>query len=273
MGDINAPDFSTPSLDSSLVPEVDRTYGFLGLKLETPLTRVSGMEFYKQQGALAVYRRPTDSLQVGQAHVAYIEYWFEREILRTIALGFDNLKAGTQLRDAFSRVYGRGFGSEQLVSWRGAHAQIIYKIIDKEEGLLVISTLHNVTPDDAELLLDINVIAGRGPDEVAVVLGPPNWWETVRLGGVAHRKAYYQDGYCEIIYILDVADWITINPRITILASKDAIKLLGLPNLPPSFDYGGKLTWNNIANLRSVDFNFGPSGALQFIHVRYRTKQ
>lgn len=141
MGPRTAPDFSKLSLDPALVPEVDRTYGYLGVKLDTPLARLPGMQFAEQRGELAIYHRPDDSLQVGQARVAYIEYRFAGERLREVAIGFDNLVAGTRLRNAFSRVYGRGFGTNRVVCWWGEHAQIRYRVAKGGRGQLLISTV------------------------------------------------------------------------------------------------------------------------------------
>lgn len=134
-----APDFTVPSLDFSPIIAVDRTYGFLGTRLGTPLSQLPDMRLLAQGEEGSIYTRPSDSLQVGGANVSSIEYLFDNDqILAHIFIHFASEDIGVKLRDAFSRVYGRGAGTDKLVYWKGLEADIIYTVKGKG-GYLSIS--------------------------------------------------------------------------------------------------------------------------------------
>ena len=61
--------------------------------------------------------------------------------------------------------------------------------------------------------VNIENIASMTMDKVAIVLGDEDSIEIVSPNGLPCpcKKAYYQNGKYEILYINDVADWITVN--------------------------------------------------------------
>jgi hypothetical protein len=133
-----APNFSKISLDSTPIDGIDRDYGLLGIKLGIPPEQLSGRVLSKAWDDMEAYTRPTDSLQIGKAQASQIEYWFKEGRLVTIMIGFDNEQDGLLIRDAFSRVYGRGFGTDKLVRWIGTEASVIFTVKDGGSGYLSI---------------------------------------------------------------------------------------------------------------------------------------
>jgi hypothetical protein len=133
-----APDFSKISLDSTPIDGIDRDYGLLGIKLGISLEQLPDRVLSKAWDDMEAYTRPTDSLRIGKAQASYIEYWFKAGKLVTIMIGFDNEQDGLLIRDAFARVYGRGFGTDKLVHWIGTEASIIFTVKDKSDGYLSI---------------------------------------------------------------------------------------------------------------------------------------
>jgi hypothetical protein len=132
------PDFSSISLDSTPITGIDRDYGLLGIKLGIAPEQLPGGVLSNKWDDMEAYTRATDSLQIGKAHASSIEYWFKNGKLSTIMIGFDNESDGLLIRDAFSRVYGRGFGTDKLIHWVGLEASIIFTVKDKGCGYLSI---------------------------------------------------------------------------------------------------------------------------------------
>ncbi len=132
------PDFSKVSLDFSPILAVDRSYGFLGIKLGTPLAMLPQMVFSEEREGGYVYKNPSDALKVGSALVSYIEYYFKQSRLAYIFIGFKTEAEGTKLRNSFSRVYGRGYGTDKLVFWRGEETDVIYTVQEGGSGFLSI---------------------------------------------------------------------------------------------------------------------------------------
>lgn len=138
MENTGAPDFSKISLDSTSIAGIDRDYGLLGVKLGITPKQLPGGTLFKAWDDIEAYTRSTDSLQIGKAKASYIEYWFKNGILSSIMVGFNNEQDGLLIRDAFSRVYGRGFGTDKLVHWPGVEASIIFTVRDGNDGYLSI---------------------------------------------------------------------------------------------------------------------------------------
>ncbi len=70
-----------------------------------------------------------------------------------------------------------------------------------------------VIEQQREILINVDDIAGKPPEEVASVLGQPTGEETVNPSGTSCpcEKLIYKDGKVEIVYMNGIADWITAN--------------------------------------------------------------
>lgn len=134
MANLGTPDFSTPSFDSSLIPAVDQAFGLQGLKLNTPIAAIEGLLFLEQREDVRVFTRPADSLHVGPAVVDSIEYCFKEDKLVAIFLAFSDETTGINVRNVFSRVYGRGSGTDRQVVWRGRRSDVIYVLKENKRG-------------------------------------------------------------------------------------------------------------------------------------------
>ena len=138
MKNTGAPDFSKVSLDSTSIAGIDRDYGLLGVRLGITPEQLQGGVILKTWDDMESYSRPADSLQIGKALASGIEYWFKGGRLNSIMVTFDNEQDGLLIRDAFSRVYGRGFGTDKLVHWIGKEASILFTVKDGGHGYLSI---------------------------------------------------------------------------------------------------------------------------------------
>lgn len=138
MKNSGAPDFSKASLDSTPIASIDRDHGLLGIRLGIIPEQLPSKVLSKTWDDIEAYVRPTDSLQIGQGLASSIEYWFKSGKLNTIMVAFSNEQDGLLIRDAFSRVYGRGFGTDKLVHWIGKEASILFTVKDGGSGYLSI---------------------------------------------------------------------------------------------------------------------------------------
>lgn len=279
MNNFSAPDFSTPSLDASIIPAVDRDYGFLGIKLGTPLDRLPGLTFHEKRGDVLIYTRTADSLQVGLATASYIEYWFRNDTLHDIVLGFDDAANGMHLRNAFSRVYGRGFGTDKLVWWKGQYAEMMYTVKEGDCGYLSVGVLDSTPAGEARTqVISLNSIAGKTVDVIEKILGKPEEQELVSPRNTPCQeqpcvKAIYQNGQYEVVFINGVADWITIHQTAAYDLDTSIIEQLGLPKMPPTFSNSeAVMRWEHIAGLREVSFFNNGSGKVSYIYIKCFTK-
>ncbi|MCX5834952.1 MAG: hypothetical protein NTV99_10685 [Deltaproteobacteria bacterium] len=95
--------------------------GFRGIKWGTKITRLSGMEFVRSEGAEKYYIRPDDKLKVGEAVVERITYGFYRDEFFKVTIYVKGLKNYLDLKQTFSGVYGEGdnvFGKD-FYTWPG----------------------------------------------------------------------------------------------------------------------------------------------------------
>lgn len=64
-----------------------------------------------------------------------------------------------------------------------------------------------------EVLVNVDTIAGKTPEQVAAVLGEPEGRESVNPSNTPCPcdKVLYKDGKVEIVYMNGLSDWITVN--------------------------------------------------------------
>lgn len=77
--------------------------------------------------------------------------------------------------------------------------------------------------------INIDVIASKNPDEVETILGKPTNKEDINPSGVGTcQKFTYLGGIVEVVYIKNLADWITVNNTPSKSTVKDASAYLSV---------------------------------------------
>jgi hypothetical protein len=119
-----------------------------------------------------------------------------------------------------------------------------------------------------DLVLDIKTIAGKNPEEVSAVLGPPSETSETKHG----RKQVFDASGIEIIYINGLSDWITINNMGDVSYSDESLKYLGFPDISPTFSNQFVKRWENIPGFLEVSINPGESGRIHYVQIKIKTK-
>lgn len=119
-----------------------------------------------------------------------------------------------------------------------------------------------------DLVVDINAIAGKKPEEVATVLGSPSETSETKYG----PKQVFQASNIEIVYINGLSDWITIKNMKDITYSDVSIQCLGLPDIRPTFSNQFVKRWDNIPGFLEVSINPGESGKISDAYIKTKTK-
>jgi len=95
--------------------------GFRGIKWGTKITRLSGMELVRTEGAEKYYVRPEDKLKIGKAAIESITYGFYRDDFFKVTIRVKGLMNYLDLKETFVGVYGEGenvFGKD-FFTWPG----------------------------------------------------------------------------------------------------------------------------------------------------------
>ena len=192
-------------------------------------------------------------------------------------LGFDDRANGERLRNTFYRVYGRGWGMDTLVVWKGRYSEITYSA-KTGDGWLSISVIQPEGEEGALELIHLDDIAGMTRSHIEVILGPASRVEMVRPGNTPCQeqpceKVFYQGGKYEIVFIDGVADWITIYQAAVFELNDSVIECLGLPKTPPTFSNPNMvIRWENIMGLREISFFNNGSGRVAYIYIKCATR-
>lgn len=115
-------------------------------------------------------------------------------------------------------------------------------------------------------VVDIPMIAGKTPAEVATVLGQPSSCGNVKQG----KKCIYRLGKTEIVFISGKADWITVNALSDAPYSKNALPFLGLETSSPSFANNYVMRWDGVPNLLEVNI-FPSQGHVFYAYIKTAT--
>ena len=132
------------------------------------------------------------------------------------------------------------------------------------------NTANNSAP---EPLLNIRDIANQTQEDIATILGPQSSLDpdaATRSGCPTCQKYSYQDGKIEIVYINDMADWITIFPPKGTPA-RQTLTLLGLPDAQPDATTPTLWRWGQIAGIREIQAHLDPAGSIEFIYLLVKT--
>jgi|AntAceMinimDraft_11_1070367.scaffolds.fasta_scaffold82285_2 hypothetical protein len=125
----------------------------------------------------------------------------------------------------------------------------------------------------SQKLCNILDIAGQTQEDIATILGHQSQLdaETAANSGCATCQKYsYKDGLIKIVYINDMADWITITPTQTI-EPQQVPTLLGLPELPPDHANKQVLSWHQYSTINSIQAFIKPDGTLDYIYMKVTT--
>lgn len=87
---------------------MDVKYGFRTARFETDTSALNPRRFVFAVGPVRYYERPSDTLQVGSAHLASILYGFVTGKLAEVSLSTTGLENTVPLREAFQAQYGEG---------------------------------------------------------------------------------------------------------------------------------------------------------------------
>jgi hypothetical protein len=122
-------------------------------------------------------------------------------------------------------------------------------------------------------LLNIRDIANQTQEDIATILGIQSSLDpaaAARSGCPTCQKYAYQDGKIEIVYINDMADWITIFPPEGTPVGQIPV-LLGLPNTPPDSTTPTLWQWKNIPDIREIQARLHPKGTVESVYVVVKT--
>jgi hypothetical protein len=122
-------------------------------------------------------------------------------------------------------------------------------------------------------LLNIRDIAGQTQEDIATILGHQSQLDSLsaaRSGCPTCQKYAYLNGLVKIVYINDMADWITITPLGQFPAHQAPI-LLGLIDMSPDFTDQKTLRWNHYEGIRMITAFKKPDGSLSHIYLRVTT--
>lgn len=123
------------------------------------------------------------------------------------------------------------------------------------------------------LLLNLRDIAGQTQEDIATILGPQsslNPAAAARSGCPTCQKYEYQDGKIEIVYINDMADWITIFPPKGTLAPHIPT-LLGLPESAPDTTTPTLWRWKKIPGIREIQARSTAEGRVESVYIVVKT--
>lgn len=81
------------------------------------------------------------------------------------------------------------------------------------------------------------------------------------------QKYIYKNGLVRIVYINDMADWITVNPPDSFRV-QDALPLLGLPATPPDRTTDSLSLWKEVHGLKEINVYTTPKGTIDYILVK-----
>lgn len=119
-------------------------------------------------------------------------------------------------------------------------------------------------------ILPIRDIANQTQEDIAMILGHQSQLDAEsasKAGCPTCQKYSYQDGLVKIVYINDMADWITITPR-TPAPARQTPALLGLPDAAPDFTDQKVLRWTRYEGIQQISAFRKPDGTLDYIYIK-----
>ncbi|TGE03328.1 hypothetical protein [Hymenobacter fodinae] len=93
--------------------ELDKRYGFRGLRFETPLAQVKGLKFVANRGNKAVYTKISENKTLGNAHLKQVLYCFYKGQLSDILFSATGSTNADEVLKVLTQAYGTPFEQEQ----------------------------------------------------------------------------------------------------------------------------------------------------------------
>lgn len=125
------------------------------------------------------------------------------------------------------------------------------------------------TTSSPTVLMNIRDIANQTQEDIATILGPQSSLDpaaAARSGCPNCQKYSYQDGKIEIIYINDMADWITIFPPQG-TSPRQTLIMLGLPDASPNATTPTLWRWNQTPGIREIQARLNAEGTVESVYV------
>jgi hypothetical protein len=120
-------------------------------------------------------------------------------------------------------------------------------------------------------MIHILSIIGRNPVKVQKILGPAEEAEVINVPkGEYSLRQYFLGTDVEIVYIDNVADWITIHNSQD-RPSSDFIGYFDLQEIFPDFKVGSKIQFKDVCGLEEISI-FGEGDRIKKIHIKAFTK-
>lgn len=120
------------------------------------------------------------------------------------------------------------------------------------------------------LVLNVPAIARRSPDEVQLLLGPPDTADGPQVS--LQVKRTYQRGRVEIVYVENRAKWIKLYDGRDLAFGTEALPKLGLPALRPTYrNPDHVMSWQNIPHLQEISLYAGTAGKVSSVLVCVET--
>ncbi|SET33711.1 hypothetical protein [Hymenobacter actinosclerus] len=141
------------AVSSSTMPgfstELDKRYGFRGLRFETPLAQVKGLKFVANRGGKAVYTKLNENKVLGNAHLKQVFYCFYRGQLSDILFSAAGSSNADEVLKVLTQAYGMPFEQELTEDemdghfyWHGNKATALLSIpIDEDDFDVIISSI------------------------------------------------------------------------------------------------------------------------------------
>jgi hypothetical protein len=131
---------------------------------------------------------------------------------------------------------------------------------------------------EIQKIINIKDIAGKQLSDVAKVLGTAEKTEKVQPSRTPCKqipcdKVFFQNGKFEVVFINNLADWITINNTSDNELDENAIELLGLTKTAPTFqNIMHVIRWENIEGFKEISFFNDGSGKIKYIYIKVNTE-
>jgi hypothetical protein len=117
-------------------------------------------------------------------------------------------------------------------------------------------------------MIPIIDLIGRTPSVVERLIGEPEKKETIDISGsVPTLKTYYQNGQVSILYIDNVADWITVF-GVDSTSASEFIMMLGINPVKDDLKYGGKMSYLDVCGLSEVLVYSNSDGNIWMLHIK-----
>ena len=139
---------------------------------------------------------------------------------------------------------------------------------NNEENKVQAAQVNKQPKPSIDLVVDITAIAGKKPEEVALILGSPSEILKTKYG----PKHVYGSSNIDVVYINGLSDWISVNNMKGVSYSDHAIQFLGFPDNRPTFSNQYVKRWENITGFLEVSVFPAENGKIFYSYIKTKTK-